>query len=331
MCKYKNAVLIALLTCCAAGPAWAAQGAKKPVKSTDAKSKAAVASKRETVLVSVNGKNITEAELNRMFMTRRVRDEQRDKARDPFLEEMIDAKLIQQFLDSRDTKASKQELDAQVNRIRDAAKQRNADPDKALAELGYTAESLREEFAIPLAWKHHVDRAVPPTRLQAYFDEHRAEFDGTKVKASHIIFRLHASDDEQAWKDAEAKLGDIRKQIAKGQTTFAEAAMKHSQAPSKDEGGDVGEFPFVGKMPEQFSREAFRLKIGEMSQPFRSKFGVHLCVVTGRKPGDLSLEDVRDEVLARLSQEMWKQTVADMRKTAKIEWKVEKQAAAEPK
>ncbi len=77
-------------------------------------------------------------------------------------------------------------------------------------------------------------------------------------------------------------------------------------------------------MPRQFSREAFRLKVGEISQPFRSKFGVHLCVVTGRTPGDLSLEDVRDEVLTRLSQEMWKQTVADMRKTAKIEWKVER-------
>jgi peptidyl-prolyl cis-trans isomerase C len=323
MGKYQYAIPVALLTACLVHPAWAAQAAKKP-----AKSKTPVAAKRDIVLVTVNGKNITETELNRMFMTRQVREEQRDKARDAFLEEMIDARLIQQFLDSRDTKASKQELDAQVNRIRDAAKQRGSDPDKVLADLGYTAESLREEFAIPLAWKHHVDRAVPPARLKTYFDEHRAEFDGTKVKASHIIFRLHASDDEQTWKEAEAKLGDIRKRIVKQEISFYEAAHEYSQAPSKEEGGDVGEFPFVGKMPEQFSREAFRLKVGEMSQPFRSKFGVHLCVVTGRKPGDLSLEDVRDEVLARLSQEMWKLTVADMRKTAKIEWKVDKQASA---
>jgi len=322
MCKNALSVLIVLIAG-GAFPVWAAQAAKKP-----AKSKTPATAKNETVLVTVNGKNITETDLNRMFMTRRVREDQREKARDPFLEEMVDAKLIQQFLESRDTRASKQELDAQVNRIRDAAKQRNADPDKALAELGYTPESLRQEFAIPLAWKHHLDRAVTAASLKAYFDEHRAEFDGTKVKASHIIFRLHASDDEQAWKDAEAKLADIRKQIVKKEISFYEAAHEYSQAPSKEEGGDVGEFPFVGKMPEQFSREAFRLKVGEMSQPFRSKFGVHLCVVTGRKPGDLSLEDVRDEVLARLSQEMWKQTVADMRKTAKIEWKVERTASA---
>lgn len=325
MCNLKRSILVVLLTVYGSFPAWAAQAAKKP-----AKAKTPGETKRETVLITVNGKNITDADLNRMLMTRQVPEEQRDKARDAFLEEMIDAILIQQFLDSRDTKATKQELDAQVNRIRDAAKQRGSDPDKVLADLGYTAESLRAEFAIPLAWKHHVDRAVPPARLKAYFDEHRAEFDGTKVKASHVIFRLHSGDDEESWKDAEAKMTDIRKQIVKGQITFEDAARKYSQAPSKDEGGDVGEFPFVGKMPEQFSREAFRLKVGEMSQPFRSKFGVHLCVVTGRKPGDLSLEDVRDEVLARLSQEMWKQTVADMRKTAKIDWKVEKQASALP-
>jgi parvulin-like peptidyl-prolyl isomerase len=280
------------------------------------------------VLVAVNGKNITETDLNRMFLTRRVREDQREERRNAFLEDMIDARLIQQFLESRDTRATKQELDAQVKPILDAAKKRNPDPDKALAELGYTPESLREEFAIPLAWKHHLDRAVTAARLKAYFDEHRAEFDGTKVKASHILFRLHASDDEQAWKDAEARMSDIRKQIVKEQITFAEAARKYSQGPSKDDGGDLGEFPFVGKAPEQFSREAFRLKVGEISQPFRTTKGVHLCVVTGRKPGDLSLEDVRDDVLARMSQEMWKQTVADMRKTAKIEWKIEKQAPA---
>ena len=331
MCKYKHAVLIALITFCGAVPAWAAQAAKKPVKSEPGKTQPPAAAQRKTVLVIVNGKNITESELNQMLITRQVREEDRAKRSGAFLEDMIDARLIQQFLDSRDTKATKQEIDVQVNRIREAAKQQGSDPDKVLAELGYTANSLHEEFALPLAWKHHVDRAVPAKRLKTFFDEHRAEFDGTKVKASHIIFRLHASDEEQAWKEAESKMSDIRKQIVKGQISFEDAAHEYSQAPSKDEGGDVGEFPYVGKMPEQFSREAFRLKVGEMSPPFRSKFGVHMCVVTGRNPGDLSLEDVRDEVLARLSLEMWKQTVAEMRKTAKIEWKVEKASAGATK
>ncbi len=236
MCKHTLCILIGFLIGSGALPAWAAQAAKKP-----AKSKAPAVAKNEIVLVTVNGKKITETDLNRMFMTRRVRDDQREKARDAFLEEMVDAKLIQQFLESRDTKASKQELDAQVNRIRDAAKQRNSDPDKALAELGYTTESLREEFAIPLAWKHHLDRAVPATRLKAYFDEHRSEFDGTKVKASHIFLKLHRNDDEQAWKDAEAKLSEIRQQILKKEilhSTKQPTNIPRRQA--KDDGGRGG-------------------------------------------------------------------------------------------
>jgi parvulin-like peptidyl-prolyl isomerase len=77
-------------------------------------------------------------------------------------------------------------------------------------------------------------------------------------------------------------------------------------------------------MPVQLTREVFRLNVGEVSQPFRTSWGVHLCLVTDRKPGDLSLEDVRDEVLARMSQDLWNETIAELRKTAKIEWKVEK-------
>ena len=103
---------------------------------------------------------------------------------------------------------------------------------------------------------------------------------------------------------------------------FEEAARTRSQGPSKENGGDVGLFPFTGKMPQKFSREAFQLEVGEISPPFRSTFGVHLCQVTDRKPGDLSLEDVRDDVLVRMSHELWTQTVADLRKGAKIEWKI---------
>lgn len=302
-------------------PAATAQPAKKP-----ATAKPAADAPRESVLVVVNGKKITDGELNRWLMTRKVADEKRDAERDRFIEQLIDTRLMQQFLESRDTKASKKELDEQVNRIRDAAKQRGSDPDKVLAELGYTPQTLREEFALPIAWKHHVDRTVTAARLKSYFEEHRAEFDGTKVRASRILVKP-ASGEDADWQAAETRLADLRKQISGKKLTFEQAAREHSQAPSKEQGGDVGEFPYVGKMPARFSREAFRLEVGEISQPFRTPYGMELCLVTDRLPGELSLEDVRDDVVARLSQEMWKQTIADMRQTAKIEWKVEKQAS----
>lgn len=301
----------------------AGRAAQPPEKKTGSKTAGAAGN---VVLVVVNGRKVTESDLDRWLLTRKVSDEQRLAERDRFIEQLIDARLMQQFLEARDTKATKQELDEQVNRIRNAAKKRGADPDKVLAELGYTPQSLRDEFALPIAWRHHVDRAVPAARLKAYFDAHHPEFDGTTVRARRILVKP-ADGTNEAWQAAETKLAALRQQIADGRLTFEQAARDHSQAPSRAQGGDVGEFPFSGKMPAQFSRAAFGLQDGEISRPFRTRYGMELCQVIERKPGDLSLEDVRDDVLARLSQELWNETIADLRKTATIEWKVERQAA----
>ncbi len=318
MYDLKKGMAIVGLLAVLADSAWAAQAAKIP-----ARSKSIGGAARENVLALVNGEKITDADLSRAFAFNDVPEDERPRVRDRFVENLIDNRLIQQFLKSRKTAATNQEIDEQIKLLKNQMKQMRLDPDKVLEEKGFTNDLLREMFAVPLGWKRHIDRAVTPERLKKYFEEHRAEFDGTKVQARHILIRLPPGD-EEAWQAAEAKLADLRKQIVAKKISFEDAAREHSQVPSKEDGGDVGYFPFVGKMPQQFSREAFRLKAGEISQPFRSRFGVHLCQVTDRKPGDLSLEDVRDEVLARMRDEMWKEMAAELRSTAKIEWKIEK-------
>lgn len=299
----------------------AATGAAPPAKKP-ARPKAAATDSREPALVVVNGQKITESDVNRLLATRQIREDKREEYRRRFLEELIDTRLLQQYLASRKTAASKQEVDEQINRIRETARQRGSDPDEALAAVGYTAESLREEVALPLAWKHYVDRVIPPDKLKSYFKEHREEFDGTKVRASRILIKVPPGDDA-AFKAAEAKLKSLRQRIQSGEISFEDAAREASAAPSAEEGGDVGEFPYSGKMFKQFSQEAFRLKTGEISQPFRTRYGVEMCLVTERTPGDLSLEDVRDEVLTRMSGDLLQQTREELRKNAKIEWKGE--------
>ena len=91
-------------------------------------------------------------------------------------------------------------------------------------------------------------------------------------------------------------------------------------------GGDVGFFSFRGKMPVAFTSVAFALKVGEVSEPFVTQFGTHLVTVTERKPGTLSLEDVRPQVLTQISGKMWNETVAQERGKVKIEWMNDKTA-----
>lgn len=271
------------------------------------------------VLVRVDGAAITKADLDRLLMSRRVPEKRRAELEPVFLEQLIDQQLMQTYLASRKVEADPAEVERQVSQILKLAAS-GGDPKAKMAELGYTEESLRAEVALPLAWARYVARVVTEEQIAQHFAESRERFDGTQVRASQILIKAPlAEKDPQAAKSAQEELGRLREEIIAGKVTFAEAAKEHSQAPSAAGGGDVGFFAWRGKMPEAFSRVAFALAPGEVSEPFTTPFGVHLCVVTQRKPGQLSLEDARSDVLESLSRQLWEETLAGLRRRGKIE------------
>ena len=159
--------------------------------------------------------------------------------------------------------------------------------------------------------------------MQAYFNAHREELDGTRVEASQILLKLSPNASTTEIDQAKQKLLDLRKQIQSGKLSFAEAAARHSQAPSKTEGGKLVTSAYRGKMPLVFTRQVFPLKEGEISEPFQSPFGMHLITLNKKHPGQFSLEDVRGELFQTLSRELYDQTLQKLRSTAKIEWKTE--------
>jgi peptidyl-prolyl cis-trans isomerase C len=271
------------------------------------------------VLAVVNGKNITQGDLDLLILPRRIPKEQTAPARERLLEILIERQLMREFLDSREAKPSQTELEEQVARIVKLIKDGGDDPEKVLARMGMSEAKLREELALPLAWTSHLRLAVTDESLRKYFDKRRQEFDGTQIRVSQILMKLPADADEKALTEAQSKLQKLKEDIASGSSTFAEAAAKHSEAPSKTEGGNAGWITYRGKLPAAVSDAAFALKDGEISEPVRSPFGLHVVTVTERKPGELSLEDVRAVVFNELSQELWQETVKLQREKAAIE------------
>src|SRR5262249_15465608 len=146
------------------------------------------------VLVVVNGQRITESNLQHSFQTRRVPAEMQSEVRNRFIEELIDARLIGDFLAQRKIAADKKEVDEQVARIKELARDRGSDPDRVMAELGYDDEALRAEFALPLSWKRYVDKTITTAKLKKYFETHHQEFDGTRVRAKHVLIKVAEGD-----------------------------------------------------------------------------------------------------------------------------------------
>lgn len=275
----------------------------------------------ETVLVTVNGQPITQAQLEAEYLTRQTPADARESARNAVLENLIDRALISAFLRKRKIAAPERELESQLALVKRLAGPEEGDFTATLERLGLTESSLRDHLALPLAWKVYVRRTVTDEQVRNWFAEHRAEFDGTEVRASQIVISVREGADDNAWSAAEKSLRDVRADVSASKLTFADAARRHSTSPSGKEGGDLGYFAYRGRLPAEITAVAFALKAGEISRPFRTRFGVHLVTVTDRKPGDLSLEDVRGEVLAQMSHELWRKQAGEERTGARIEWR----------
>ena len=275
------------------------------------------------LLVLVGGDPITEGDIHFLMISRSVPKKLQPAVRKRFLEQLIDRRLMQAFLADRKAKPDKIQLEEQITRFHQFLRRNGKDPNKTLEQLGFTPEILRNELALPLAWKTQVNRIVTPKRLRDYFQQHRQEFDGTQVRASQILLKVTDPSDPKQLEAAQDKLQTLRGEIIAGDISFSDAVQVYSQAPSRKTGGDVGFFRYRGKMPEIITRQAFSLKKGGLSKPFTTPFGVHLLKVTERKPGDLSLEDARRDVLKQLSEELWNETVQRQRSRVKIEWKVD--------
>jgi parvulin-like peptidyl-prolyl isomerase len=73
-------------------------------------------------------------------------------------------------------------------------------------------------------------------------------------------------------------------------------------------------------MPEDFSRTAYLLKPGEISEPLISPFGVHLITVLEEKPGTKAWRDVEAELRPAVTLYLFRFLADKERASAKIEY-----------
>lgn len=115
-------------------------------------------------------------------------------------------------------------------------------------------------------------------------------------KARHILLRVNEQLSES---QALAKLGEFKKRLDAGQADFAQLARDNSQDGSAANGGDLG-WANQGMYVPEFEEVMNQLKPGQLSEPFVSRFGVHLVQLTERRTAQLTLREQRDAVRAML-------------------------------
>jgi peptidyl-prolyl cis-trans isomerase SurA len=112
----------------------------------------------------------------------------------------------------------------------------------------------------------------------------------TQTNARHILLRPSNQLSQDA---ARAQLAGFRQQIESGKASFEELAKLHSQDGSATQGGDLG-WANPGTMVPEFEKVMDSLKLGDISDPLVSRFGVHLVQVLERREAPLSMRDKQD-------------------------------------
>ena len=120
------------------------------------------------------------------------------------------------------------------------------------------------------------------------------------ISVNQIFLKLPPDAKKEQIEAKREQLDELRERAAKGEK-FTELAKAHSEGPAAKQGGDLGTFG-RGQMLPGLEQAAYGLKKGEVSQPVKTSFGMHLVwvrdrVLPGHEPFDEAREKVKKELL----------------------------------
>ena len=210
---------------------------------------ASAQNKKKKVLLTINGKPVYTSEFLRVYnKNRNIISEENKKSIDEYLNLFIDYKLKLQ--EAHDLK-----LDTVPSYIH---------------EFNKYKKQLMEPYL--------KDRKVTDKLVKEAYDRMKEE-----INASHILITLPPNATPKDTLKAYNTLIEARNKILNGES-FEAVAKKYSKDPSvKQNGGKLGYFTAFS-MIYPFETVAYNTKKGEISMPFRTKFGYHIVKINDRIP-----------------------------------------------
>ena len=236
------------------------------------------------------------------------------------LEQLINRRLVFKSLAKQGYNPPEEDVDELLAELKQRLEAQQLSFEEFLNRHSLTELLVRRRLAWDAAWTRYLEQTLTDEAVEKYFDAHRRDFDGTELRVSHILLRVENLADRSAVAAAIDRAETLRKEIAAGKLTFAQAAKKYSAGPSRKQGGDLGFIARHGQMAEAFSAAAFRLEKGETSPPVVTPFGVHLIECSDVKPGKLTWRNQRRAVAEAWARDHFLELAAAARKQAVVKY-----------
>jgi peptidyl-prolyl cis-trans isomerase C len=162
-----------------------------------------------------------------------------------------------------------------------------------LADRGMTVDQYKQELEIDMFMDQIIKKEIEPKikiaekESRAYYNKNKSKFESPeKIRASIMLLKFNPSKGKAGEQAVLKKFESILDQVKNG-SDFGAMAQQHSQDSLASKGGDLGFFTRKQMLPA-FSDRAYKMKVGEVSEIFRTGHGFHVLKVTDKKPGGLS-------------------------------------------
>lgn len=266
----------------------------------------ATAERLNAVLATVDGEPITLYEVRQFAQSSLRLRQPASLSQADLLRAVITDKIVERQVQQKGIIVRDEDVEAYIRSIKERNRIDDRQLEEALRAQGLDLVSYRKQVREDLARQQLIAReirgkvTVTPEDVQRYLDEHKEEFVGpARVRLAHIFFQLPSDAPGDRVAAVLARAAEVRQQIAAG-LDFAVAAQRYSEDKTGKEGGDLGWFK-PGELVDELESAQQRLQVGEVSEPVRTRLGVHLVRVLAREQeGQIDRNAVEEEVRQKL-------------------------------
>jgi len=255
-------------------------------------------------------------------------EQMRFKVREDMLNQLIDQKLTDQEIKRYKISVSDKEIDGTVEQIKNANHYTDESLRNILASQGMSYEEYREKIKEQILRSKLVNIEVrsrvviTPEETRAYYERHPELFQGIpRYHLRNILMKAPASENPNAEQDAAEKFKLVLDQFRAGQS-IEDLARRYSEAPNRDQGGDVGFFS-LDQLSPQLQEHLKDLKAGDVTPILRTDQGFQVFYVEAVEAGEgRTLEEATAEIQDRLYKEIvdskFKEWLQELRRRSHI-------------
>jgi len=250
------------------------------------------------------------------------------------LEQFVTDKLLEVEVREAGISISDDEINRYIEQVKKSNRLTDEDLKIALGRDGMTLAGYRASVKAEMEKSEIIDRQVrrkvniTDEDVERYYKLNSKNYRGNeRARIRHILLPLAESAPTEQVQTAMAKGKDLYQRITAGED-FAVLAREYSEGAGRNDGGEIG-WVNRGTLIPGIEEVAFqKLKVGQVSEPFRTSMGVHIVKLEGREDGGVVplstvAPRIKEELLNKALQERFARWLkADLRRKHKVDIKV---------